>query len=489
MQFYSADGERLDDQRPTEVNLLQVAVDGCLASRWWGNAYTIWEEPLRDNWGPIVCSLLDTDLKLDLKSTTLRTFFYISCFQGELLYVERLLKEGIFLVGPSGMARDRDFYFDSALYAAVVSGQRTVVDCLLSHGADVHYKTESGERTNQTVVEACMGMNNYDFSKTNSLETCAYLVQTGGREADAEAVLAKACETGNVEIVKQMIHRGPRIQNLPKGTGVVVFHVLIDAGYDFHSQLSFIAELQLRAITEGNVALLSNLVEKYGLQHRFDMFSECGWAIIRCEGDRALVLRYLIGECSFDINSVYPYSSRSSQMVTLLYQAACFDMCGKVVEFLLREGADPDTPGIPFTPLTACFKSYSSRISLVVKTLLDFGADVNGSRKADREPDGRLKPEFDRKPLVLAIHQGLLDVVELLISKDADINHGQIPPLRLARFYQKREIETLLLRHGAVDNSDPTFSVTEYMVGIWTTLEQETIISRKEILNYITNEL
>lgn len=104
----------------------------------------------------------------------------------------------------------------------------------------------------------------------------------------------------------------------------------------------------------------------------------------------------------------------------------------------------------------------------IAQLLLDYGANVDGSREADREPDGRLRPQFQKTPLAFAVCWkffvlGALEMVKLLIDKGARLNHGKISCLRLARFSGNREIENLLLQHGAIDNSDPSCSVADYI--------------------------
>jgi ankyrin repeat protein len=56
-----------------------------------------------------------------------------------------------------------------------------------------------------------------------------------------------------------------------------------------------------------------------------------------------------------------------------------------------------------------------------------------------------------------------LEVVKLLIDHGADVNHGEVTPFQLARYFGKPEFESLLLQHGAADHGDPTRSIAGYV--------------------------
>lgn len=106
----------------------------------------------------------------------------------------------------------------------------------------------------------------------------------------------------------------------------------------------------------GNMALFTDLVEKYASQFRFDVFGDVAWGIIRFDGDRASVARYLVQKCDFDINTIYQLDNSSPGKLTFLQQAACLEHDPQMVEILLKEGANPDSPGFPYTPLSAFLK-------------------------------------------------------------------------------------------------------------------------------------
>ncbi|KAL1969908.1 hypothetical protein VTN77DRAFT_7417 [Rasamsonia byssochlamydoides] len=126
----SVKDENLNGVRTDKVNLLQITLDA-LAS------HDIWLTSLRKAWGPIVCYFLDAGMDVNLDDPSLIKFFHISCFQGNLHYVEKLLGKGISLIAPPGISNDRDYNFGTPLHAATVAGRKAVASCLLNHSADV----------------------------------------------------------------------------------------------------------------------------------------------------------------------------------------------------------------------------------------------------------------------------------------------------------------------------------------------------------------
>lgn len=163
--------------------------------------------------GPIVCNLLDAGITVDLNSPTLIRFFHVACFQGELAYVEKLLAEGISTVGSAARVNQSGYSFGSALHVAVVAGRKAVAERLLDHGADLHYKAYlegSDKIKNRTAIETAIE----EISRPRSaavLENCAYLVESGATEAEAELVLRQACSDRKIKIAKRLLQRGTRI--------------------------------------------------------------------------------------------------------------------------------------------------------------------------------------------------------------------------------------------------------------------------------------
>ena len=111
----------------------------------------------------------------------------------------------------------------------------------------------------------------------------------------------------------------------------------------------------------------------------------------------------------------------------------------KVVQSLLRHGADVNSPGLwGRTPLL--FASYRGHLE-VVQWLLEHGADVNAKDKDD-----------DWTSLHLAVEGGHFEIVQTLLKHNADTNarnNFSRTPLLMASNRGPVNIEQLLSSHGA----------------------------------------
>ena len=130
--------------------------------------------------------------------------------------------------------------------------------------------------------------------------------------------------------------------------------------------------------------------------------------------------------------------ARGGPLGTALHAASRMNHI-KVVQSLLRHGADVNAPGLwGRTPLP--FASYRGH-SEVVRWLLEHGADVN----ARAEDDGCAS-------LHLAAEGGQVEVVRTLLKNDADINiwdNGGWTPLHWASNSGRADVVRFLLDHGA----------------------------------------
>ena len=122
----------------------------------------------------------------------------------------------------------------------------------------------------------------------------------------------------------------------------------------------------------------------------------------------------------------------------------------KVVQYLLRHGADVNAPGMwERSPLL--FASVMGHLE-VVRCLLEYEADVNAKDKED-----------DWTSLHLAARNGEFEVVRTLLKHNADINARNdegYTALHVASDYGRLDIVQCLLNHGAdpkaLDNNQQT---------------------------------
>lgn len=120
----------------------------------------------------------------------------------------------------------------------------------------------------------------------------------------------------------------------------------------------------------------------------------------------ATVVRYLVDSLSFNIDATYPCYDPTEINCLLDDVTTAHDP--EVVELLLKERANLNSPGLPHSPLlttssvkrAAYRRGSDERLMRVVNALLDYCADVLGSRETDQKPNGRLKPQRTNSAVV-----------------------------------------------------------------------------------------
>lgn len=271
--------------------------------------------------------------------------------------MKKLLAKDVRLVGQAGSGNDPSYPLGTALHSATVGGQKSVAKLLLEHGADVRVKGDNryrGKTENQSAVETALDnrIDNKQLSRKYSsvLKTCAYLVDSGASESDSKIVLRKACKNGDVEVTKQILQHVAKIQGLPPTNNVELYHLLVHSESYIDSRPDFISNLQLGAIRQGDIPFLANLVDRYGPQDGPDKTRDIVTAFIECKGDRTSILRYLVQNFFFSINTMYPEWRRSTKMINSLLHATSISRNPEAVEFLSK-GVNPDSPDLQQTPL------------------------------------------------------------------------------------------------------------------------------------------
>jgi ankyrin repeat protein len=113
-----------------------------------------------------------------------------------------------------------------------------------------------------------------------------------------------------------------------------------------------------------------------------------------------------------------------------------------IVEFLLKEGAEVNSPSRNTMRVMPLHSAIANQHSAIVRLLLDHGADVNATQ-AD-----------DFTPLHEAAQNGMLDVTQWLLDRGAAINprlsSSGKTPLALAIEHQHVDVAELLKQRGAV---------------------------------------
>ena len=184
-------------------------------------------------------------------------------------------------------------------------------------------------------------------------------------------------------------------------------------------------------------------------------------------------------------------SARGGPYGTALHAASRMNRL-KVVQLMLRRGADVNAPGWwGRTPLL--FPSEWGHLE-VVRWLLEHGADVNAEDKDDdwtslhlaaqfgyfeivrtllkHNPDINARTNNGRTPLYLACSSGHVDIVRLLLNHGADPkarDKDQQTSLHTASSSGHLKITRLLLEHGAEVDAEDGHGRTSYQIayGKW----------------------
>ena len=145
----------------------------------------------------------------------------------------------------------------------------------------------------------------------------------------------------------------------------------------------------------------------------------------------------------YDINILYREEVKKVNTLTELHWCAIKGEAEKAVEVVINDGVDVDIPALcNRTPLLQASLSSSS---MLIKTLIDLGADVNAQRTDDKVA-----------PLLLAVDWNNYMAVKLLLEHGADVNmqtSKKQSPLRDAVAFNHDNLVKMLLGNKADTNN------------------------------------
>ena len=347
------------------INLLDIALEGYLGSMKSCPIPSIWTDNRREDWGYIICFLLEKGMSFQRGDARLLKFFHVACYQGNLDQVERLLDLGIDQNARAARSDDRDYVFGSALHAAVKGGQSTIVKCLLKHGAVAHAQRMCATGVQHlakpmTPIACALEWSTIGMlggpGILDILDTCALLLDEGVDGNDRKLLLEECACNGNSQVVKTLLNGGTRLPEMPLSNDINIIRELMVAGTNVNA-----AKSQRHAVKQANLEIIRLLVEKTGPALPMGDFGFVASELMRGKPDVHMeMFRYIITEYGFDANTTFPAYPNADYHVNLL-QRACEERKPSAVQLLLEHGADPQCLGLPDTALAYMKKCLRSR--------------------------------------------------------------------------------------------------------------------------------
>ena len=463
----------LEHETAKKFNLLNVALTSQLDH---GDNFDAHRE--RDK---IILSLLDIGLLIDPNDTNIINFLHNACLWGNLEWVQKLAN-GKANIHAAGRSQENYYRLGTAAHAAVIGGQVKVLQYLLDAGVNVHQKAfylnryDGNRLVYETAIQTALHAVN-DYRKLpDRWDTLKILLKMWDGTDDCTTTLHAAIADRDAEIVDLLLHRSQKIPDIselshnPVYQNVETIKFLTDHGIPFHLPPEQMMEWQRKAVERDDVSLLELLVAQNGLL-LINPFSHTQMRTIFTPNDRHLsMIQYLLEHCNCDINAIFQGDGIFLQgdYDTNILVEACKNAAEGTIKLLLEHGADPDGPGLTDTVLVQLFRKptgpfaryeiyrYKQPEQWTIRLLLDHGADINGSKTSPEEAEKY--PRTLQPPLLRAVEDEMLPMVQFLASNGADVNatSGPETPLHLARRLGFDDIAEYLVSHGAIDRHDPS---------------------------------
>lgn len=321
-------------------SLLQAAWQGLMESEQCAPAYDFWKSDLEKTWGGIVMFLLNANKAYSHDDPCLITLLHMSCFQGHIIYVRTLLDYGVNINVPADFFGERVNTYGSAIHAAAAGGHQEVIELLLARGAEPSRKLP------------CQLPIPFAWNSPKSctpfevIFACEHSMGIGGvlgiTPHEYELLLERCAREGNIESMKRLIEIGIRLNKVPDTTNLEAVQLLRANG----SKIDYV-RLQTYAASEGCVNILRYLVDEFGLAVPSEELPRIISSMIGRGQYPRDMLEYLVHKLGLDVNQVF-HDTTENHTINLL-QVACRKLDHLSAKLLLKEGADPNCPGLPET--------------------------------------------------------------------------------------------------------------------------------------------
>ena len=316
----------------------------------------------------------------------------------------------------------------SAIHFATQSGRTDMVKLLLQKGFDVNCKNKFGE----TPLYYLLYPRPFPiFHKV--IDMCAIaelLIKSGAKIDEAteskETPLIHAIQKNRTEFVKLLISYGVNVNCVSNSgaTPLIIFttkldhdieilNLLIDNGADINALNPEGLSPLHTAVIEGNMKLTKLLISKGSNIEIKDSTSRSSPLLYACQNGRTELFKMLL-ENGADVNAK---SADGTSAIHFATQSANTE----IVDLLLQRDLDincknnlGETP-LYYTLYPRPFQAVSTAISTykMAKFLIERGATIDVATVSDRTP------------LIHAITKNNLNVVNLLVSFGANVNHAR----------------------------------------------------------------
>lgn len=421
-----------------------LCVDPFLQSKDNG-AKNVMDDAIRGGCISVVKTLLDNGFNVNANigdDEDTFTPLMVAAHTGELDILKLLLEKGADIYSI-------DYDGDYVMHFAVRSGSLEIVEHLLHIGV----KVTIGNTERYTPLQlACLD---------GFLDIVLALLRKGaevnGFQEDASSPLSLSCGRGDIEVVKLLLSYGANILE-ESDEGYTAFHSLCISGkrYDCDDRLLNEGSVIEKSKTE----ILRIFIEREGgyIGLNKEITDEDGDTLLHMATESGdLDKMKLLLENGADVNNIN-YGGVSPLFLVseeITWGRNCltkkkewnYDYDSNLHELLIEHGASVNGKG--------CFRTilYSAVLSdniVLIKGLLDNGADINGDTSECVDPD----TDIDPSPIRAAVVRKNCSIVELLLKRGADVNYldrdnKYLIDLALDPLYEEKDMVELLLKYGA----------------------------------------
>jgi len=408
---------------------------------------------------PLVHILLDAKAQVNLKDDVGHTALHRAARAGKTEVIELLLAAGADKSAQSS-------FFGTPLHNAAVKGNTDAVRCLLRHGCPVNVRDEDGS----TPLHLAVIRGSDDVIKA-LLEAGADI--NAQSTADGRTALMWAADQSQLAVLKFLLQSHADLNKTDNQGWTALMlaringqdeaaRILKQAGGEEHTNLSY-------ASATGDLAAVRSLLAEHGTNHPSK--TELGDALcLAAEKHHADVVKELLAHgadpntrlngdwtpllfaCRRDVGIARQLLAagadvnqpRSSGTTPLMYAACTYDMPAEFVNELISKGAH----------VNATTKNGDTAVGWAalggklenMKVLVQHGADI---KIHVGKPDG-----YPGWPLIRAISQGDIKLVDFLLAHGADINdgggHGKTPLMYMYALRNDNvDVVKLLIARGA----------------------------------------